>query len=138
MAAVWTIAGLAIGGFLLSDNFRSSVQSDFDERLEFYLDGMIAGAEPNGQGEVSLSGRFADARFERVYSGWYWEILPNDAKNMGDGQISRSLFDYTIKPKDLHAGGGKPVLGYAEGPDQQRVRFAAQRLEFPKIGRAHV
>ena len=131
MAAVWTIAGLAIGGFLLSDNFRSSVQSDFDERLKFYLDGMIAGAEPNGQGEVSLSGRFADARFERVYSGWYWEILPNDAKNTGDGQISRSLFDYTIKPKDLHAGGGKPVLGYAEGPDQQRVRFAAQRLEFP-------
>ncbi len=128
---MWTIAGLAIGGFLLSDNFRNSVQSDFDERLRFYLDAMIAAAEPNAQGEVSLSGRFADARFERVYSGWYWEIIPLDAKNPGDAQISRSLFDYTIKPKDLHPGGAKVVTDYAQGPDQQRVRFVAQRLEFP-------
>jgi len=131
---VWTIAGLAIGGFLLSDNFRNSVQSDFDERLNIYLDGMIAAAEPNAQGEVSLSGRFADARFERVYSGWYWEILPAEAKNAGDGQISRSLFDYTIKPQDLHPSGARATYGYAEGPDQQRVRFVAQRLEFPITG----
>jgi signal transduction histidine kinase len=129
-AAVWTVAGLAIGGFLLSQNFRNSVQSDFDERLQIYLDGMIAAAEPNAQGEVSLSGRFADVRFERAYSGWYWEILPVDSKNAGDAQISRSLFDYTIRPSDLHIG-GKAVYGNVEGPDQQRVRYVAQRLEFP-------
>lgn len=127
---MWTIAGLAIGGFLLSDNFRNSVQSDFDERLQIYLDGMIAAAEPNAQGEVSLSGRFADARFERAYSGWYWEIIPVDSKNAGDAQISRSLFDYTIRPPDPHIG-GKPVFGFVQGPDQQRVRYVAQRLEFP-------
>ncbi|HUO92971.1 MAG TPA: sensor histidine kinase [Rhizomicrobium sp.] len=124
------MAGLALGGFVLSNNFRNSVQSDFDERLKFYLDGMIAAGEPNAQGEVSLSGRFADARFERAYSGWYWEIIPVDSKDSGDGQISRSLFDYTIRPSDLRTG-GKVVYGYAQGPDQQRVRYVAQRLEFP-------
>jgi signal transduction histidine kinase len=129
-AAIWTIAGLAIGGFLLSANFRSSVQSDFDERLRVYLDAMIAAAEPNAQGEVSLRGRFADPRFERAYSGWYWEIIPVDSKNASDAQISRSLFDYTIKPQELH-GAGKVVSGNAEGPDQQNVRFVAERLEFP-------
>ena len=43
-AAVWTLLGLVIGGFVLSDVFSDSVQSDFNARLKFDLDGMIAAA----------------------------------------------------------------------------------------------
>src|ERR1700759_976882 len=76
-AAVWTVIGLVVGGFVLSGIFRSSVESDFDARLKFDLDGMIAAAEPGPAGQVSLRGRFTDPRFERVYSGWYWQISPD-------------------------------------------------------------
>jgi len=128
---VWTVVGLAVGGFLLSENFRASVESNFDGRLKFDLDGMIAAAEPNAQGEVSLGDRFHDPRFERVYSGWYWQITPTDPKDNAGGQISRSLFDYMIKISDQQKGTGGLIWGHGEGPEQQRVRFVSQKIQFP-------
>lgn len=131
VAAVWTAAGLLVGGLVLSDVFRGSVESDFDARLKFDLDGMIAAAEPNAQGQVSLRGRFADPRFERVYSGWYWQITPVDPRDPGGPQISRSLFDRMIKISDSAAGAGGLIWGHGVGPESQAVRFVAQKLEFP-------
>ena len=75
-AAVWTLVGLVAGGLVLSGIFRASVEHNFDARLASDLDGMIAAAEPDPAGGVSLQGRFNDPRFERIYSGWYWQIMP--------------------------------------------------------------
>jgi signal transduction histidine kinase len=131
-AAVWTLLGLVVGGFLLSHVFSDSVQANFDARLKFDLDGMIAAAEPDAQGQVSLRGRFADPRFERAYSGWYWQITPLGPKGpvVGDTQISRSLFDQTIKITDEEHSGNL-TIGHGAGPDGQSVRFISQRVEFP-------
>jgi len=129
-AAVWTIAGLVIGGFVLSDIFSDAVQGDFDARLKFDLDGMIAAAEPDPAGGVSLRGRFTDPRFERIYSGWYWQIAPADAHS-GEVQISRSLWDKMIRLTSMgHARPGL-VWGRGEGPDGQHVRIVERRIEFP-------
>ena len=139
VAAVWTALGLVIGGLVLSDVFRSSVESDFDARLILYLDGMIAAAEPNALGEVAMRDRFGDARFERVYSGWYWQITAIGSKEGGDPKnagelISRSLFDHTIKITEEHKRPDGLIGGHGEGPDTQRVRFVAQRIVFPVTG----
>jgi signal transduction histidine kinase len=130
-AAIWTMVGLVVGGFLLSDVFRASVESNFDARLKFDLDGMIAAAEPDAQGQVSLRDRFADPRFEPAYSGWYWQIAEIGGKSQGYTQISRSLFDHTIHIADQRSGAGGIVWGHGEGPDSQRVRFVEQQLRFP-------
>ena len=45
-AAVWTMIGLAAGGYVLSDAFVSAVHDSFDTALQVDLDGMIAAAEP--------------------------------------------------------------------------------------------
>jgi signal transduction histidine kinase len=81
---------------------------------------------------VSLRGRFADPRFERAYSGWYWQITPLGPKGpvAGDTQISRSLFDQTIKITDEEHSGNL-TIGHGAGPDGQSVRFISQRVEFP-------
>ena len=126
-AAVWTILGLVIGGFALSGIFRSSVESDFDARLKFDLDGMIAAAEPGPAGQVSLRGRFTDPRFERVYSGWYWQIAP---ESKGEPQISRSLWDHTIKVEDTVTRGGVQ-WSHGAGPENQHLRIVSQHVEFP-------
>lgn len=126
-AAVWTILGLVVGGFLLSGIFRSSVESDFDARLKFDLDGMIAAAEPGPAGQVSLRGRFTDPRFERVYSGWYWQIAP---EGKGEPQISRSLWDHTIKVEDTVTRGGVQ-WSHGVGPESQHLRIVSQHVEFP-------
>jgi signal transduction histidine kinase len=131
-AAVWTLLGLLVGGYALSGIFRSAVEADFDARLKSALDEMIAAAEPTQEGAVSLQGRFADARFERVYSGWYWQITPQGPKGplTNDAQISRSLFDGFVKVTDSRADHGI-TWGHGAGPENQRLRFVAQRVEFP-------
>lgn len=131
-AAVWTLLGLLVGGYVLSGVFRSSVQGDFDARLRSDLDEMIAAAEPTAEGAVSLQNRFADPRFERVYSGWYWQITPEGTKGPVTArmQISRSLFDLPIKVTDSRTSRGS-TWGHGEGPEGQRLRFVAQRIEFP-------
>ncbi|HEY2069843.1 MAG TPA: HAMP domain-containing sensor histidine kinase [Rhizomicrobium sp.] len=132
-AAVWTLLGLIVGGFLLSGVFRASVQSNFDARMRFDLDGMIAAAEPDKSGNVSLQGRFADPRFERAFSGWYWQIVPYGphGADLPRSQISRSLFDRTIRVLDSRSVGGGVSWGHGLGPEDHPVRFVSQHVEFP-------
>jgi signal transduction histidine kinase len=78
---------------------------------------------------VVLEERFINRRFERVYSGLYWQITPLDPgqKNV---QISHSLFDRSIRILDPRPDGNL-TWGYADGPDNQRLRVLAHRVEFP-------
>ncbi|MGH6871995.1 MAG: sensor histidine kinase [Rhizomicrobium sp.] len=132
-AAVWTLLGLIVGGFLLSGVFRASVQANFDARLKFDLDGMIAAAEPDPSGNVSLEGRFADPRFERAYSGWYWRIVPEDkaGQDLSRAQRSRSLFDSSIRISQSHPITGGLMQGTGIGPEGVPLRFVAQHIAFP-------
>src|SRR5262249_11782920 len=128
----WILLGLLVGGYALSGVFRASVEGDFDQRLRSDLDEMIAAAEPDEQGAVSLQNRFADPRFERVYSGWYWQITPEGAKgpDTEHAQISRSLFDGLIRITD-ESKHRDLTWGHGDGPDGQRLRIVSQRIEFP-------
>ncbi|HSC17519.1 MAG TPA: ATP-binding protein [Rhizomicrobium sp.] len=127
-AAVWTLLALIAGGFVLSGIFRASVEGDFDSRLKFDLDGLIAAAEPDSDGRVALRQRFSDPRFERVYSGWYWQIVPEQPK--GDIRISRSLWDKAIRLSDFRMR-NNVAWGHGIGPESQPVRVVARRIEFP-------
>jgi signal transduction histidine kinase len=127
-AAVWTVIGLAVGGLILSGLFRSSAEGSFDAQLRFDLDGMIAAAEPDGSGIVSLYGHYTDPRFERIYSGWYWQIMPADDPSLS--QRSRSLWDKALHLEQARTV-GKLDWGYAEGPDGQHLRVLRRRIEFP-------
>lgn len=123
---------MLVGGYALSGVFRSTVESDFDARLKTELDDMIAAAVPTGGGEVSLQGRFADPRYERVYSGWYWQIAPEGSHGpqLSDAQISRSLFDRTIRITAQHAVAGV-TWGNGDGPEGQKLRIVSRHIEFP-------
>jgi signal transduction histidine kinase len=128
-AAVWTMLALAVGGIVLSGAFRNAAQDNFDASLIADLDGLIAAADPDPEGGVSLQARFLNHRFESVYSGLYYQIKPGEAQSSG-GQISRSLFDKQIMPGPLTRNGAHR-WGYADGPESQHLRVLAQRVEFP-------
>lgn len=127
-AVIWTALGLAIGGFVLSNAFRSAVQDNFDTTLQIDLDGLIAAAEADPEGGVAFETRLLNRRFERVYSGLYWQITPLQPGR--PLQISHSLFDRSLKVYDAHSAGDL-VWGYADGPDLQKLRVLSRRVEFP-------
>ena len=131
-AAVLIVLGLVGGGFLLSGVFRGSEEDSFDAKLNFYLDGMIAAATPKPGGGITLEGQFADPRFQRIYSGWYWQIAPDHAGKPGipDTQISRSLWDKSISITDTRERHGL-VWGHAVGPEDQHLRVVERHIDFP-------
>ena len=120
---------LAVGGVFLSNAFRSTVLENFDATLRTDMDGLVAAAEPDENGGVVLQDRFINRRFDRVYSGLYYQIKPALASQAG-GQISRSLFDHNLTPAG-EIKKGPLTYAYADGPENQRLRVIEQRVEFP-------
>jgi len=120
---------LAVGGFVLSSAFRNAALDSFDAGLQADMDGLTAAAEPDENGGVILQDRFVNRQFNRVYSGLYFQIRPAQAGQPG-GQISRSLFDRGITPT-FQEKRGALSYGYAAGPENQQLRVAWQRVEFP-------
>jgi signal transduction histidine kinase len=124
---------LVAGGFVLSGIFRGAVQESLDDRLTFDLDGLVAAAEVDAPEHVSLQGRFADPRFERVFSGWYWQIEPDMPETPDtQPQTSRSLWDQSLNPGDLAQGASNALWGYAPGPDNQRLRVVYRQIALPR------
>jgi len=118
---------------VLSGIFRGAVQESLDDRLFFDLDGLIAAAEVDAPEHVTLQGRFADPRFERVFSGWYWQIEPDMPQlTESQPQTSRSLWDQTLMPANLAAGANNSLWGYAKGPDGQRMRVVERLIALPR------
>ena len=126
VAAVWALFALAVGGWVLSDSFRSAAEDSLDTSLQVDLDGMIAAAEPDENGDVALQERFLNRRFARAYSGLYWQIEPAHG---GAPQISHSLLDKSLRIRDARTVQGM-VWGYADGPDNQHLRVLARRVSF--------
>ena len=131
-AAVWTMLGLAVGGVVLSGAFRNAALTGFDGRLAADMDGLIAAAEPDENGGVTLQDRFVNHQFDRVYSGLYYQITPEGGGPIQEKtQISRSLFDHAITGAPGVAKRGQAAWGYGAGPESQHLRTLARRVEFP-------
>ena len=127
-AAVWTVFALVAGGLILSNAFRTSVQGDFDSELQSSLDALIASAGYDSSGAIRLEPRYLSARFQRAYSGDYWQIVPVGG---GKPMISHSLLDRMIKFDDSEKAADGLIWGHAQGPDQQHLRVLSRRIEFP-------
>jgi signal transduction histidine kinase len=128
-AGVWSVLALLVGGLILSGVFRATVQSTFDAQLTFDMEGLIAAAEPESARAVALEGRFLDPRYNRVYSGWYWQIAPEGDPGAMP-QRSPSLFDFRLTPVALAGPNDAVAWGYTTGPDNQPLRVHTRRIVF--------
>lgn len=88
VALVWLALLLAIGGWVLASAFRSTVEREFEHRLDALLRGLIAVVEVMPDGSIILSRPLGEPRFDQIYSGWYWQIAAENTL-----ERSRSLWD---------------------------------------------
>ncbi|WP_438958639.1 ATP-binding protein [Porticoccus sp.] len=117
---------IPVAGLLLSYNLREAVNTAFDERLESLLNVVLAGIEYDPRTDtLALNQRLGDARFDQVFSGWYWQISDNASRVL----TSRSLWDQRLP---LTAG---PQLQYStiSGPNGETLRKLERDVRLPRL-----
>lgn len=123
-AALWCIAGFAVGGYALSSLFADNVERGFDSRLTLRLDGLIGGIELIEDAGAVVLRPPGDDLFEQPYSGWYWQL------DDGAGFVidrSRSLWDQSL---GAAAAAGQVSFRDAGGPRGQSLRIAERKITF--------
>jgi len=131
LAAVWTVALLLAGGFVLSIAVEKTVERNLDERMNSIVLALVSSVAFDTDGAAILARPIADERFAQVFSGWYWQV--------SDGQSvllrSRSLWDQNLSlilPPQNDIEGN---LALGTGPRNQSIRILTRQIIFPERDR---
>ena len=121
------VLAIAVAGWALSGLFRQHVTQQFHAELRLHLDYLMSHLYVGGDGRPALSGEQSDPRFEKPYSGLYWQIERTDRREEMSRKLlrSRSLWEVAlsvdyIMPADgeVHnhrlTGPGGAMLGAVE------------------------
>lgn len=109
---------------LLGELFKRSARDRLDHELQQDMLTLVAQMEVSADGQLHLRQEPNDARFQRVFSGAYWQIAD------GGGRVllqSRSLWDQT-----LTAAADGPAERNLPGPMQQSLRARVQQVRLPR------
>lgn len=127
-AAIWSALILVGGALLLASAFRESVEGSFDARMDVLLGGLIADAEIDPEGRLILRRRFTQARFERPFSGLYWQVTETSTQMAL--LRSRSIFDQELPVPETRTEPG-PRRTEVMGPEGQTLRLVARDVTLP-------
>ncbi|WP_239985553.1 sensor histidine kinase [Marinobacter salexigens] len=125
-ALVLVVLVLPAAGALLSWNFREAVNTAFDERLESLLNVVIAGVSYDVRQNALVTNRqLGDSRFDRVFSGWYWQV-----SNGGERVLtSRSLWDQRLAV--IRESG--MTFRSITGPRGKQLRLLERDIRLPNL-----
>ncbi|WP_417513092.1 sensor histidine kinase [Marinobacter sp.] len=125
-ALVLVVLILPAAGALLSWNFREAVNTAFNERLESLLNVVIAGVSYDVRQNALVTNRqLGDSRFDRVFSGWYWQVRDENDRVL----TSRSLWDQRF------AVSHEPGIAYrtVTGPRDKQLRLLERDIRLPNL-----
>ena len=129
---VWLLLLLAGGGIVLALAFRASVEEEFSYRLDAILKTIIASVEAAPGGGLVMSRPLGDPRFDRLYSGWYWQATQPDGRQLR----SRSLWDSSIVAEP---GGPDMQVRHVQGPNNEQLLVVERDVQLPgQQGATHV
>lgn len=115
---------------LLGELFKRSARDRLDHELQQDLLTLVAQMETTPDGQLQLRQEPNDARFQRVFSGAYWQIADGRGKVLLQ---SRSLWD-----ESLQASAAGPATRNLAGPLQQSLRAHVQTVRLPRASEPYV
>ena len=86
---------MAVAGFLLAQLFRTSVEANFDARLQSLMDALLASVELDDGSKLKNNRPLPDAQFSLPLSGWYWQVSPQQNQSI-DAIASESLLEQRL------------------------------------------
>ena len=133
-ATGWTVVILMVTGVVLSSLYRHAVERAFDRRLDVYLRTLVADIASPEEGGEKFPQSIGEPLFELPLSGWYWQVTRLDTPEK-EVHASRSLWDSNLpRLPDTDASGGS-LKGYAQGPEEQRLRLVERTIDLGDDGR---
>jgi signal transduction histidine kinase len=131
-----TVVILMVTGIALSSLYRHAVERAFDRRLDVYLRTLVADVASPEEGNEKFPQSIGEPLFELPLSGWYWQVTRLDTPKP-EGHSSRSLWDSNLPrlpdAEDAAAGGYRK--GYAQGPEDVRLRLVERNIDLGDDGR---
>ena len=115
---------------LLGELFKRSARDRLDHELQQDMLTLVAQMEMGTDGQLLLRQEPNDARFQRVFSGAYWQIAGADGRVLLQ---SRSLWDET-----LPVTAATPATRNLAGPLQQSLRARVQQVRLPRASEPFV
>ncbi len=137
-ATGWTVVILIVTGLVLSSLYRQAVERAFDRRLDVYLRTLVANVASPEEGNDKFPQSIGEPLFDLPLSGWYWQVTRLDTPKP-EVHSSRSLWDSNF-PHLSDTGGGSSATGgyrqgYAQGPEDVRLRLAERNIDLGDDGR---
>jgi len=115
-SACWVVLALVGAGFVISLLLEDHARRTLESRLDAAMIALMATAEFSDDETLGLLRLPAEPDFERVGSGWYWQI--------GNAQeallSSRSLWNWQLEAPEERAGPG-PHGAVVSGPDGENL-----------------
>ncbi|MDA5341471.1 ATP-binding protein [Stenotrophomonas maltophilia] len=130
VAGIGLVLVSVLASVLLGELFKRSARDRLDHELQQDMLTLLAQAEVDPEGQLRLRQEPNDARFQRVFSGAYWQIADQQGKVLLQ---SRSLWDQTLAA----TADGPPQRNLA-GPMQQSLRARVQQVRLPRAAQAYV
>jgi signal transduction histidine kinase len=137
-ATGWTVVILLVTGIVLATLYRNAVERAFDRRLDVYLRTLVADVASPEEGTDKFPQSIGEPLFDLPLSGWYWQVTRLDTAKP-EVHSSRSLWDSSF-PHLPDSGAGPAVSGgyrqgYAQGPEDARLRLAERTVDLGEDGR---
>jgi signal transduction histidine kinase len=136
-ATGWTVVILIATGIVLSSIYRHAVERAFDRRLDVYLRTLVADVASPEENSDKFPQSIGEPLFDLPLSGWYWQVTRLDTPKP-EVRSSRSLWDGGL-PRLPEASAALAsagyVQGYAEGPEDQKLRLVERNIDLGDEGR---
>ncbi|MGE0651049.1 MAG: sensor histidine kinase [Alphaproteobacteria bacterium] len=130
-ALAWIVGAIVAGGLLLSSLFEDHVRRGFDDRIEVLLETLVTVTDADPATGVRLLGAQGEPRFERPFSGWYWQI----EDKQGIRLASRSLWDQALDLPSSPTADADGISRYElPGPRGQKLRVVERPIRFDAAG----
>ncbi len=100
LTAIWAIFAIALVAWLISQNFRESVEENLTDRLTANLYNIMGSVSPSDDGLLVGRPDLRDSRFQAFQSGYYWSVT--EVANPSNQISSSSLVGEMIEvPRTL-------------------------------------
>jgi signal transduction histidine kinase len=128
------VVALAGAHWWLGGLFRDHVLQQFESSLSQQLDQLTARLEFDAGGQPFIDPRgMSDPRWEKVYSGLYWQVerMPDATAAAREVLRSRSLWDAALPLPDDALANGALHRHDSTGPRGERLRVVERALQAP-------